>query len=250
MTAVLTTVMRAMYAPKSTHAEQEWEDAAAYSEHRGIVAVADGASSSYRAGRWSAALVESFVAEPPDLTAGDDAFAAWVTEIGERFQSQSADVSETSWYASDASRRGSFATFCGLKLHAGATPGFVAAHVGDACLFHVRDDRVVTAALDDPASFGSTPDLLSSSRYDDSNGADRVRFLRAPISAGDVVFLTTDALGAAMLRLDRAGQPVWRFFAQVGQHGFDRTVDALRASEVMDDDDVTMLRVRVTEAAA
>lgn len=242
-------VMRAMYAPKTTHSEQEWEDAAAYSEQRGVVAVADGASSSYRAGRWSAALVESFVADDPDLSGGVDAFVSWVTGLGERFQSQSVDVSGTSWYASDASRRGSFATFCGLQLHAGPTPGFRAAHVGDACLFHIRGGRLVTATLDDPGTFGSTPDLLSSSTYNGSNGADRVSFVRSPIAVGDVIFLTTDALGAAMLRLDRAGQGVWRFFSEVGQQGFDRVVEALRAAEVMDDDDVTMLRVRITEAA-
>jgi hypothetical protein len=240
-------VVRVLHHPKSSHAEVEWEDAAAYSERRGVAAVADGAATSYRAARWSAALVESFVAGEVSMTPAG--FSAWVTGLGERFQDRSVDVSDTaSWYASDASRRGSFATFCGLRLDPSGGPGYSAVHVGDACLFHTRGDRLVAATMDDPSAFDAMPELLSSADYDGSRGAERARFSSGEVAPGDILFLTTDALGAAMLRLARAGQSVWRFFGAVGQEGFRSVVEALRDATVMEDDDVTLMRIRVRGA--
>lgn len=236
-------VVRVLHHPKSSYEEDEWEDAAAYSEQRGVVAVADGAAASYRAARWSSALVESFVTT--DVGMDGERFAAWVAEVGERFQDRSVDVSDdASWYASDASRRGSFATFCGLRFDPGGTR-YTAVHVGDACLFHTRGDRLVAANLNDPGEFDSMPDLLSSADYSGSRGAETARFLRGDVEPGDVLFLATDALGAAMLRLDRAGQSVWRFFNRIGQQGFGPLVEELRSSLVMEDDDVTLMRVRI-----
>lgn len=241
-------VVRVLHHPKSSHAEDEWEDAAAYSESRGVMAVADGAAVSYRAAPWSAALVESFITT--DVTMTPEGFDDWVTTVGERFQDRSVDVSESaSWYASDASRRGSFATFCGLRFDPDGGPGYSAVHVGDACLFHTRGDVLVSANLDDPAAFDAMPDLLSSADYDGARGVQGARFSRGEVDPGDVIFLTTDALGAAMLRLAQAGQRVWRFFGAVGQEGFGPLVEALRESLVMEDDDVTMLRVRVRGAS-
>lgn len=241
-------VVRVLHHPKSSHSEEEWEDAAAYSESRGVVAVADGAATSYRAARWSAALVESFVAEDVSMT--PDGFGEWVARLGESFQGRSVGVSDSaSWYASDASRRGSFATFCGLRLDDGLGPGYSAVHVGDACLFHTRGDVLLSANLDDPAAFDAMPDLLSSADYDGARGVESARFSRGEVAPGDVIFLATDALGAAMLRLGQAGQAVWRFFASVGQEGFGPLVDELRESLVMEDDDVTLLRVRIRGAS-
>lgn len=242
-------IARVLFAPKSGAEEAEWEDAAAYSERRGVMAVADGASASYRSARWSSALVDSFVSEPPELAEGLESFLEWVQRVGDRFQADSEAISETSWYASDASRRGSFATFCAVQLRGGSTPRFRAVQVGDACLFHCRGDHLVTAPLDDPDSFGSTPDLLGSTPYRESYGAEAARFVEAAVRGGDVLFLTTDALGAAMLRLAAAGQPVWSYFAAVGVTGFDQVVSGLREADVMEDDDVTLLRVRVPQEA-
>lgn len=237
-------VVRVLHHPKSSHLETEWEDAAAYSEKRGVVAVADGAATSYRAAQWSSKLVESFVTA--DVSMNVIGVQSWVAGLGDAFQDRAVDVADgASWYASDASRRGAFATFCGLRLDSGTGPGYTAVHVGDACLFHARGDELLAANHDDPSLFDSMPELLSSADYDGSRGADAARFSRGEVAAGDVLFLTTDALGAAMLRLANGGQPVWRFFAQVGQQAFGPLVEAMRQSLVMEDDDVTLMRVRV-----
>lgn len=245
----LTPVIRVLHHAKSSHDADEWEDAAAYSEQRGVAAVADGAAVSYRAAQWSGALVESFVSDEVPMTV--IGFDSWVSGVGERFQDESVDRSESSsWYASDASRRGSFATFCGVRFDPGAGSGYTAVHVGDACLFHTRGRDLIAANLRDPGAFDSMPELLSSADYDGSRGVERATFSRGEVLPGDVLYLVTDALGAAMLRLAQAGQDVWRFFADVGQRSFAPLVDALRDSLVMEDDDVTLMRIRIPGAAS
>jgi hypothetical protein len=239
-------VMRAMWAPKEGSAESEWEDSAAYRFDRAVAAIADGASSSYRAANWSAELVGQFVSSTPDLSGDPGSFAAWVQRTADGFQSRSEARSETSWYAADASRRGSFATFCGLRL-AGGPDRFEAVHVGDACLFHCRGGELVTASVLDPAGFDLAPDLLKSSPYEDSYGAEEARFIQAPIEPGDVIFLATDAMGSAMLQLHAVDKPVWATFSAIGPAGFDRATNALRAAGIMENDDVTLLRIRLPE---
>ena len=243
--------IRAFWAPKTAARESEWEDAAAYDESRQVVAVADGASSSYRAGHWSSRLVEEFLAEPPQLAPGLTGFHQWVAQVADGFQSASEAVSDTSWYASDASRRGSFATFVGVTLMSGANGArFVGVQVGDACLFHTRGDQLITALpTRDPEGFNSTPDLLGSSAYEESHGAEAGVYCEGIVEPGDVLYLTTDAMGSAMLALAEANQPIWRAGQHLGPRRFRSMVNELRQSEVLEDDDATLVRVQMEESA-
>lgn len=242
--------MSVLYAPKRTSEESEWEDAAAYDELRGVCAVSDGAGSSYRAARWSSALVEAFVTDPPSFDGAVDEFAAWVKAVGDRFQATSEAVSDATWYTSDASRRGSFATFVGVQMFPGPPIRVRALYVGDACIFHCRRGQILAASRQDPDLFDSTPDLLGSSPYQNSYGAENVRFIDFTIEVGDTILLATDALSAAMLRLSRSGKPVWETFGRVGQPEFTSLVARLREANVMEDDDVTLLRVETTGIAS
>lgn len=236
-------LIRAMFEPKDGSSVEEWEDSAAYDESRGLAAVADGAGSSYRAARWSSALTGAFVTSPPDLTPDLGAFRTWVAKVADGFQVDSEKVSDSTWYTSDASRRGSFATFVGIRLSPGTPMTLTGVQLGDACVFHTRGDELITAPITDPDSFDSTPDLLGSSPYGDSYGAERARFIHAAVEPGDVIFLTSDALGAAMLRVARENRPMWSGFAGLDHEGFHSVVDRLRSEGIMENDDVTMLRL-------
>lgn len=232
-----------LFEPKEGSSVEEWEDSAAYDERRGLCAVADGAGSSYRAARWSSALASSFITTPPKLDSDLGDFRAWVGQVADGFQVDSEQVSDSTWYTSDASRRGSFATFVGVRLSPGDPMSLTGVHLGDACLFHTRGDQLITAPITDPDAFDSTPDLLGSSAYGDSYGAERATFIRAAVQPGDVIFLTSDALGAAMLRLARENRPMWSGFARLDQGGFRSVVARLRSEGIMENDDVTMLRL-------
>ncbi|MEZ5383629.1 MAG: protein phosphatase 2C domain-containing protein [Microthrixaceae bacterium] len=246
----MTPIIRAYWAPKAAAEEREWEDAAAYDEARGVAAVADGASSSYRAGRWSALLVEEFLKRPPQLSPDLSEFHRWVATVAEGFQTSSEAVSDTSWYASDASRRGSFATFVGTFLLSGVGgTRFIGVQLGDACLFHTRGEQLVSALpTRDAEGFDSTPSLLSSSPYEESYGAEAARYCEGDLRPGDCLYLTTDAFGSAMLALAEAEQPIWTAAADFGPNRFTRIVDELRAVEVLEDDDVTLVRIQLQES--
>lgn len=76
---------RCYWRPKSDHSIDEWEDGAAFSEARGVAAIADGASSSFDAARWARELTRSFIANPP-RTVDPEAFEAWTTAVAASFE--------------------------------------------------------------------------------------------------------------------------------------------------------------------
>lgn len=227
----------------------ECEDAAAYQiePHGATAAVADGASSSYKAAEWSQELVRSFVRDRPLIDSGLSEFGRWLESTATRFQSRSEESSgSASWYASDASRRGAFATFVGLNMFVSARQSFYqAVQVGDACLFHIREDSLHFAMPGtDPNAFDTIPDLLSSSEYQSSYGYEAARSVTRRIESSDMLLLTSDALGSALLQMHAVGLPVWEVVRRLDPGGFIQAVSDLRAEEVMEDDDVMMLRIR------
>ena len=60
--------------------------------------------------------------------------------------------------------------------------------------------------------------------------------------------LTTDAMGSAMLALAEANQPIWRAGRDLGPRRFRSMVDELRKADVLEDDDVTLVRVLMEES--
>jgi frataxin-like iron-binding protein CyaY len=68
------------------------------------------------------------------------------------------------------------------------------------------------------------------------------------VEPGDVLYLTTDAMGSAMLALAEAGQPIWRAGQDLGPRRFRTMVHELRTADVLEDDDVTLVRVETKES--
>ena len=245
MTTVIETT--ALWVPKKGSADAEWEGAWAVGEGRLSFAVADGASSSYRAGEWASLLVERFASEPP-LRFGVAEFAEWVDGVAGDFQDRSEQEAEDDqWYVADASLRGSFATFAGIHFHPTDPDGrWRAIVVGDTCLCHVRDDELLGCAPKERSGdFDSTPDLLMSQAGPAGRGADAAMLVEGSSRTDDVFLLMTDALAAYALAAEERGAPVWRSLIASTSAGFERAVTRLREREAMDDDDVTMLRCRV-----
>ena len=66
----------------------------------------------------------------------------------------------------------------------------------------------------------------------------------------DVLLVATDALGAWMVSRHEAGTPAWDILADLDVHAFKDLVSALRASNELVNDDVTLLVVHLASAAA
>jgi hypothetical protein len=241
---------RAFWHPKDGNAISEWEDAGAFSEARGLFAVADGATSSYRAQAWAYTLVRRFLDAPPSHST-PEAFAAWLEGARNTMPADDASSENAAWYVGEAARRGSFATLVGLAL---ARPdarrpragSWRALAFGDSCLFQIRAGELLVAfPLREAASFGMAPPLLRSIGHHNGDLED-LKFAGGRYQTGDVFLLATDALSAWALQTAESEPAVWKTLARVGHEAFAQLLIDVRAADAIENDDVTLLQVRIS----
>lgn len=230
-------------------AEERSEDAWAVDVDRGRIAVADGASSAWRAGDWAAALVDAWIAGPPARARGDDAagLVRWVERLRAGFDEPDAD---RAWFTEAAAARGAHAALLGLSVTGlGGRPRLRALAVGDVCLLLVRDGRLELATpLDDPDRFGTRPPLLSSLAGDGPAEGDVVVTERT-LRAGDVLLAASDAMAAFLLRTGRAQPHLWDIVARLDHAGFVRLVEEGLRAGACERDDLTLVRAVLTDGS-
>ncbi len=229
------------------------EDAYAVEVAAGRVALADGASSAWRAGDWAAALAAAWVEHgPAPAGAAGDAEgweAGWLDTARAAFDAAEGDAQARPWFAQAAAARGAHAAFLGLALADldGPQPTWRSHAVGDVCAFHVRAGRLLAATpLHDPDAFTSRPDLLTS--LPDAPAPPPVVAAGA-LAADDVLLLATDALAVLLLRLDGPDRPVWEHVGRLDRAGFAALVAAGLRAGLAERDDMTLVRVRLADGA-
>jgi hypothetical protein len=231
----------------------EWEDGAAAFDGDHVrdprYVVVDGATEAYDSLRWVEQLVTSFADTgngAPALTAAG--LRSWFGSVQrqwvERAPAGFANVIEEHKF-----REGSFATFLGVELTGmgGPAPRWQAVALGDTVLFHVRAGRLLghfpAIEVDE---FGLVPDGVHTDPGVMDRMSARLLFGAGELADGDLLFAATDAFAHWML--GRADQhALWTLLAGLDH---DETFAALvadqRAAGAMRNDDVTLLRVRVT----
>lgn len=243
-----------VWTPKSSHGVDQHEDAWSVDPSGRVAAIADGASSAFMSREWATILTEAFVTAPPRPQLG--AMREWVLTQAQRWDDRSIDGTgpgagdgdeSAVWWATEAHRRGSFATLLGVVVDAadGGVDGggrWRCWAVGDSCVVQVRTsggrfERVRSYPLDTPDSFGSHPDLVGT-------GGDlaSISCMEATWTVGDVLLLMTDAVAEWALRADLAGHDVWSLLA-TATTGWSELVDSERRRGAMVDDDATVLRL-------
>ena len=158
--------------------------------------MADGTSASAFARLWAQLLVRAYVGgrlHPESLEADLAPIQTeWACRVDQR---------PLAWYAQEQARRGAFAALVGLALHDDASWSALA--VGDCCVFHARDDALLTAfPLSDASAFDNRP-LLLGSRAESNAGLRNsgvIRGIHGTWRQGDTFLLMSDALAAAVLR--------------------------------------------------
>lgn len=237
---------RAFWIPKEGNRIEEWEDGCAFSEGRAVLALSDGASSSYRAAEWASVLVRSFRDSPPR---GRDVagFEHWVAGCAEEFEALPTERG-AAWYVDEAAGRGAFATFLGLGLRP-AKKGdgeWTAIAVGDSCLFQIRaGKRVCAFPINDPDAFTSTPALVTSAEHQPGRGAREAMVANGTHQPGDTFLLVTDALAHWALRAEREDSNVWEVLSRMRNETFLALVAQLRGAHAIENDDMTLLRATV-----
>lgn len=252
-------------AAKTGSTWKEYEDAAAigprrYEEIPGefdgpwlAAAVADGASEALLARQWADELVAQFTeAETAEgLAEGITAAAGrWDAVEANYRQLRDEQGEPIAWYEEDGLERGSYATVVGVRLLPATTGGagpLRAWALGDACLFHVRADSVITAfPLDDPALFTTGPALAPSRPKDTAVIAKHVVPLSSIWQRGDALHLASDALACWYLTQAAEGATPWRTVQSLDtDNDYDTWVQDLRAGKFLRNDDTTLLRIDI-----
>ncbi|MEV0277473.1 hypothetical protein AB0I22_13965 [Streptomyces sp. NPDC050610] len=233
--------------------------------------VCDGATESALAKDWARLLSRS-VAEHamkrPELLAGGTAFeefaasavAQWDPWLLQYTQARVAEGRPLKWYEHTKLAEGAFATLLTVRVDPDPGPGagidveeaepawhWRAAALGDSCLFHLRDERLVQAfPVGDADEFGTVPDLFGSRNHDAALLACRTRFTEGRCRPGDRLFLMTDALAAWFLSAPDQKVAVHQLLEFSGPDdlsGFVDWLNSLRDRRQLRNDDVAVVRI-------
>jgi serine/threonine protein phosphatase PrpC len=240
--------IRVFSAPKAGNEPEEYEDAYAFDEMTGRVAVADGASDAFESGKWARALTEAFVKSPP--LADTDSMLEWLSLPIGTWRS-GIHWEELAWYSEEKASRGSFATLLGVSFEESAeTPqrcSWSALAVGDSCLFHIRHNALLTTfPLSNPDEFGNTPFLLSTRSEYSKRSLQAITVASGEWQPDDLIVLSTDAFSAWLLLKKSNDTFFWSSLPSLSSDLFFSLVQEARSTREMKNDDVTLVVARAS----
>lgn len=228
---------------------EECEDAVSVDPRRMVLALADGASSSFGANVWADALTKQYVAAPPKPLSVES-FGSWLADARAGFdaavESRSGDDSTPDgWWSEQGVRQGAYSTIVGAAIMAdGDTRVATVMCLGDSCAFVLtgkRGERSVRRSLpyEDASQFGSHPALLGSQ-------SDRVHpeptWTTVPMNRGDLLVLASDAVSEWLL----ADQRRFQLFDDADPQRVANTLIAERTAGRIVNDDVTLTTLELT----
>lgn len=218
------------------------------------VAVSDGATESLLSGRWAYELSRRVATEPLPHRRWSHAIKLaiedWPEHLATYRQERLERNKPIAWYEEPGLEHGAEATLLALRLRNprnGRQGRWWSMAVGDATLFHVRDESCARSfPLKHSAAFSTSPNLIRSL---DLRGGYKSRLRKAggEWQSEDMFLLCTDALAAWFLqRCEAADRPweVWRDFGSIDCQSFETWVTDERASGRLKNDDVTLVRVQ------
>jgi hypothetical protein len=251
---------RSFWHAKSLEFAKEYEDAFAVGNN-GVVALADGVSSAIFSGEWARILTSAVVKEPPDLSDAES-FPNWLAACRAQWL-QTLDLSKLDWPRRQKLQQvgGAYSTLLWTEFFpwsdAEETPETEGGSryrmrcfaIGDCCLFHVRDGRLLRRfPLETVEEFASDPITICSVNRNRDHLLE-FQILDDICLAGDLVFLTSDALAKWLyLELDAQSSVDWNGFWEMSEEDWRERVAVLR--ELSSDcrmrvDDTTLIMLRL-----
>lgn len=236
--------------PKSGLQLSECEDAIGVNPGVGRFAIADGATEAFDSRSWALRLAENWVKDD-SAALSTNQFRDWIADQGLALH-DSWNGLKLSWYAEEKARSGSFATFVGVQVRFDQSPGWEAVALGDACLVHRREQKILKAfPLSDSESFTATPPLLPSKHSLQGAALESIVFSSGSLEPGDVLLLLSDAVAAWYLKLRESNdQTSSRFdgLLRTGQNdGLVGLFESERQAGRIRDDDIAVLSIAVVD---
>lgn len=170
---------------KDGNAPDEYEDAAyplTFDDSSEQVefrcAVADGATETSFSGLWANLLVRGFVDKEPV----NDSRKKWQEAI---------PSTDLPWYAEEKAQSGAFAALVGLSVN--ADKSWHAEAIGDSCLLHIRDEKILQSfPLKSAEEFNNRPALICS--IESATGEIETAKSNGNWQDGDTFLLLSDAV--------------------------------------------------------
>lgn len=259
--------------PKAGATPDECEDALCVLPHTSFdtllegtvaAAVCDGATESLLSGEWAGILASeaaNSAGRANGLFSSTTQFEEFTVDVVNQWQDwlrkytdQRVDSGRPlRWYEEAKLVAGAHSTLLAAVLVPDAESehgqwSWQAAGLGDSCLFHVREGRVLTAhpvsAVED---FGNQPELFASSSREPELLARRTRFAHGTCVSGDTMLLTTDAMAAWFLAQPEPIQAVEKLTDYARnpsqEEPFEAWVQDLRDRGALRNDDVALVHI-------
>lgn len=244
-------IVRTFWLPKAGNTDTEYEDAAACSRRRTTrapfrCAVADGATEAPNSGLWARLVVDAHLHGGFDGSRRE----ATIRALQAQWESTTSQPVRT-WYEEEMSERGAFSAFVGLTFRKSRSGcHWRAAAIGDCCLFHIRQERLLQSfPMTCAEAFDSRPHLLPSRPQFLERALSRFVECEGTWRAGDSFILASDALAAWLLSGGaNPGRRLQDALQLQNSHTFASWIQDARQGNSgrsrLRNDDVTLLSVR------
>jgi len=245
---------KSFWLAKDAAQAEQYQDAFALDERRGVAAIADGVSSSLFSAPWAKILADAVVASPPDVHNADSLFP-WLAEQRQRWN-DAVDTDNLAWHQKAKLQQGAQSTLLWARIlppddrdrQCPDLPRLQCFAIGDCLLLHARGSQMLRAfPIEQSAAFDENPQVLTSieSKQDQALAFHRLYDYCEP---GDLLILCTDAIGAwAIKALEDGATLLWRDFWEMSHDDWAAYIGRLRETGRMRYDDATMLILRVCE---
>jgi hypothetical protein len=239
----------AFWLPKAGNTEEEYEDAFWPEEPVDSsldvfrVAIADGATEASFSALWAQLLVKAYCEGKFDEGLYEEALTdlqtQWIQGIGSQ---------PLPWYAEQKVLDGAFSSLLGVTFKEASSTAvnndsvlWKAMAVGDSCLFHVRDDRLIKAfPLNNSSDFNNRPALISSRQEFNEPLPNSIFTCEGTLEIDDSLYLMTDALACWFLSDLEQGHEPWKIKHWVQIESW---ITRLRQTKQIRNDDVTIVQI-------
>jgi len=247
--------VQAYWLPKAGNALEEYEDAFWQSRIPTgdadflRLAVADGATETSFSRSWALLLAKAYCRgrlAADNLQSGLPKLQRiWKRHVGKK---------PLPWYAEQKLESGAFAAIAGIKIGS-QVKEWSAFAVGDCCVFHTREEVILTSfPMDHAEQFNNRPLLLSSVASNNLGVVESVKCISGTWVSGDTFYLMSDALAAWFLRYASlpGGDAAYCLRTLTNQRSFADFVELQRndvfkdGEPMMRNDDVTLLACTIT----
>lgn len=250
---------------KDGNSAEEYEDATGSSSEGRRFAIADGATQTSFADRWSQILALEFIMNPPADEPAPARWKNWLQPLQEAW-SLGIPWEKLPWFALEKAQAGACTTLLALEFIPNSIGGepskttfwqrlmgvrnkpgmkWRAEAVGDSCLFHIRHGRLVQSfPLSRPSQFNHSPMLITTNPEQNGLVCNHLKSIAGDCCPGDQFLLMTDALAKWFLGRHVVGEKPWTHLA--GLHddvAFKDFIFAERDAGRIDNDDTTLINI-------